>query len=219
MMSGGAGSGFFISFEGGEGTGKSTQVRRLRALLEESGLSVLTTREPGGTEEGERIRALLARRDGGDWTPMAECLLFYAARTMHVERVIRPALQAGRVVITDRFSDSTRAYQSGGHGVDPGALDRLDDLAIGGFTPDLTFILDLDPAEGLRRATRRIAADGSGEDRFEALDLSFHERLRQAFLAIARRFPQRCVIIDAGGSEDEVAQAIAAVVRERIGHG
>ena len=188
--------GLFITLEGGEGTGKSTQIKLLADKLSAQGHEVIITREPGGTPEAEKIRDLLVHRDGGNWTPMAETLLFFAARAMHVETLIKPALAEGKIVISDRFTDSTRAYQSYGHGMEPDIIESFVQLSLGGFEPDLTFILDIDVTAGLERAGKRIAGEGSAEDRFEKMDIAFHERLRQGFLEIAARNPERCAIID-----------------------
>lgn len=163
MQSFPTGHGFFITLEGGEGTGKSTQISLLAGFLREQGYDVVTTREPGGTPEAEKIRELLVHRDGGNWTPAAECLLFFTARHMHVETLIKPALAAGKIVISDRFTDSTRAYQSYGHNVlPPEMIESVKQIAIGDFEPDLTFILDIDVKTGLRRAGKRLDEDGSG---------------------------------------------------------
>ncbi len=212
------GSGFFITLEGGEGTGKSTQIKLLADLLAAKGHEIVTTREPGGTPEAEKIRDLLVHRDGGDWTPVAESLLFFAARNMHIEKRIKPEMNAGKVVISDRFTDSTRAYQSYGHTIEPDFIESLVQLTIGGFEPDLTFILDLEVKTGLARAGKRLDQDNSGEDRFEQLDTGFHERLRQGFLEIAARYPERCVVIDANRSIDDIAAEIGAIALERLQH-
>ncbi len=209
-------SGMFITLEGGEGTGKSTQIKKLSARLEEAGHDVVVTREPGGTPEAEQIRELLVKSDGGNWTPIAETLLFFAARNMHVETLIKPALAEGKVVICDRFTDSTRAYQSYGHGLEPDVVESFVQLAIGGFEPDLTFVLDMDAQTGLERAGARLSGDGSNEDRFEQLDVAFHERLRQGFLEIADRNPERCVIIDADRSIEEIAEDIGEAALARL---
>ncbi|MCB9995678.1 MAG: dTMP kinase [Rhodospirillales bacterium] len=208
--------GIFITLEGGEGSGKSTQIKTLAAFLQDKGHDVILTREPGGTPEAEKIRELLVNRDGGDWTPMAETLLFFAARAMHIETLIKPALAEGKIVICDRFTDSTRAYQSYGHGLDPDIIESYVQLAIAGFEPDLTFILDIDAAAGLERAGRRNTDADSTEDRFEQMQIDFHERLRQGFLEIAARNPERCVIIDAQQSIDEIAAQIGDAALERI---
>jgi dTMP kinase len=201
-------TGRFISLEGGEGTGKSTQVRRLATTLQKRGISVLTTREPGGSPGAEEIRALMVNGEPGRWDAMTETLLAYAARTDHVTRTIGPALLAGTWVITDRFSDSTFAYQGAGRGMDRETIRRIDSAVLDDFKPDLTLILDLDTGIGLKRAKMRAA----GENRFEKFGAEFHERLRQAFLEIARRNPDRCRVIDASGSEDAVANAIFEAV-------
>lgn len=209
-------SGFFITFEGGEGTGKTTQIGLLAGKLRAAGREVVTTREPGGTPEAEKIRELLVQREGGDWTPMAECLLLFAGRTMHLETLIRPALEAGKVVISDRFTDSTRAYQSFGHGLPRQQIEAVKQASIGDFEPDLTFILDLPPAQGLERAGKRLAADASAEDRFERLNIGFHEKLRQGYLAIAAQDPQRCRVIDADRPIEDIAADLERITKEKL---
>lgn len=213
--------GFFVTFEGGEGAGKSTQIRRLQAALETRGRDVVLTREPGGTPEAEKIRDLLVQRDGGSWNPMEECLLFYAARHHHVEQLIKPALEAGKIVLCDRFADSTLVYQGYGHKLDVHELYDLHELVLGTFKPDLTFVMDLPPEVGLERSERRLAqAHGtreSTEDRFERMDIAFHRRLRTGFLDIARHEPERCVLMDAGLPVDELAKRIEGIVFERLG--
>ncbi len=208
--------GFFITLEGGEGSGKTTQIDRLATALKAEGRDVIVTREPGGTPEAETIRDLLVRRDGGNWTPMAETLLFFAARVMHVETLIKPALAEGKVVICDRFTDSTRAYQSYGHGLEPDVIESFVQLSLVGFEPDLTFILDIEAHAGLARAGKRLADEQSDEDRFEGLDIGFHERLRQGFLEIAGRAPERCVIIDGSRHIDDITHEINDVVKARL---
>lgn len=200
--------GLFITLEGGEGGGKSTQCRILKMRLEEAGHDVVVTREPGGTPEAEKIRNLLVDRGGGDWSPQAETMLFFAARAMHVRDLIGPALQAGKTVLCDRFTDSTRAYQGAAGGVPADAIEQLKQIAIGGLEPDITFILDVPADVGLSRSTRRIAKSGSSEDRFEGMEFGFHQRLRDGYLAIAAANPARCRVIDATQSIDDVAQAI-----------
>lgn len=208
--------GFFITLEGGEGSGKTTQIKRLADTLKAAGRETVITREPGGTPEAEKIRDLLVRRDGGDWTPLTECLLLFAARVMHVEKLIKPALAAGKVVISDRFADSTRAYQSYGHGLPLQTVESLNALSLGTFQPDLTFILDMDVEEGLARSGKRLAAARSAEDKFESLDMDFHRRLRHGYLEIAKMNPARCVVIDAGRGMDDVARDLAAAVMGRL---
>jgi dTMP kinase len=202
----------FITFEGGEGAGKTTQINLLKNYLEAKGQDVVLTREPGGTPEAEKIRDLLVQRDGGDWTPKAEALLFFTARHMHVEKLIKPALNEGKTVICDRFTDSTIAYQGYGHGFDLDILDQIQRLTIGDFTPDKTFILDIDVKDGLMRAGKRMEGDDDGttEDRFERMDLSFHENLRQGFLTLVKQDPDRYGVINAAQSIDDVHAAIVA---------
>lgn len=205
--------GIFITLEGGEGAGKTTQIRMLATALQQQGYQVIVTREPGGTPEAEKIRDFLVKRDGGNWTPMAECLLLFAARQMHVEHLIKPALADGKIVISDRFADSTRAYQSFGHGLPLDTIEEINRLALGDFAPDLTFILDLPVPEGLARAGERLSAASSQEDRFERLGRDFHERLRQGFLTIARRDAGRCRVIDATRGIEEIARDMLSQVQ------
>lgn len=199
--------GYFITFEGGEGAGKSTQLGRLAQRLEAAGREVVVTREPGGSPGAEAIRDLLVNGEVDRWSPMAETLLLYAARADHLQRVIRPALARGAVVLCDRFSDSTRAYQGAAGGLGCDLIDELERQVVGQASPDLTFILDLPPGEGLARAMGR----GGAEARFEAKGLAFHAALRQAFLAIARAEPDRCKIIDASQPVDLVESAVWAL--------
>lgn len=209
--------GLFITLEGGEGSGKSTQIKRLKDRLDARGYEVVVTREPGGTPEAETIRNLLVQREGGHWTPMAEILLFFVARTMHVEDLIKPALAAGKIVLCDRFTDSTRAYQSAGHGLPPEKVDGINDLVLEGFAPDLTFMLDIDPAAGLKRSLKANDEGGTAtEDRFERLDLSFHENLRQGFLDIAAREPERCRVIDAAQGLDEITDEMERAILDKL---
>lgn len=213
-------AGLFISFEGGEGSGKTTQINKLSSFLAENGHKVVTTREPGGTPEGDKVRDLIVQRDGGNWTPMAETLLLFAARVMHVKRIIASALRDGKIVITDRFTDSTVAYQGYGHGMALETIEKINDLTLDGLKPDLTFILDIDPKAGLERSERRLASETLGvkqtEDKFERMDFSFHEKLRQGFLDIAAREPNRCHVIDASQSIDDMTTQIRDIVSERL---
>lgn len=202
-------AGRFITLEGGEGAGKSTQARRLAARLAGAGRAVLVTREPGGTPGAERIRELLLGH--GPWDPVAEAMLHFAARREHLVRTIRPFLAAGGWVISDRFADSTLAYQ-GAQGLAREVWARLADLALQGFAPDLTLMLDLPVDEGMRRAAAR-----SGADRYERMGADFHEKVRAGFLGIAAREPGRCAIVDAGRDPDAVAAEIARIARERLG--
>lgn len=191
-------TGRFVTLEGGEGAGKSTLARSLRAALAQKGRSVLLTREPGGSSGADDIRALLVRGDPGRWSPLTETLLLTAARNDHLERTIRPALASGQVVICDRYLDSTRAYQGGDA---PDTLARL----IQAETPDLTLLLDIDPSSGLKRSR----GASLGEDRFERMALERHQEIRRAFLAIAAAEPQRCRVIDASQPHEAVlAQAL-----------
>jgi dTMP kinase len=205
-------TGRFITLEGGEGTGKSTQIKRLKAALEEKGIKVLATREPGGSPGAEQIRKLMVEGEPGRWDAITETLLAYAARADHVARTIGPALRTGTWVISDRFNDSTFAYQGAGRGVPRETIRRIDAAVLDDFQPDLTLVLDLDAKLGLKRALSR----GAAENRFEKFGADFHEKLRQAFLDIARRNPERCRVIDAGGTEEQVAEAILAAVSRRF---
>jgi dTMP kinase len=204
--------GLFISFEGGEGTGKSTQSARLATRVRAAGAEAVTTREPGGSVGAEAIRALLVTGEVDRWSAGAETLLMYAARLDHVERVIVPALARGAVVICDRFADSTRAYQGAGGGADAGLIEALEKEVRGHCWPDLTFIFDLDPVAGLARTAGRQGA----ETRFEAKGLAFHQRLRQAFLAIAASEPGRCVVIDTAQDVEVVEAAVWRAVEPRL---
>lgn len=211
--------GLFITLEGGEGAGKSTQSRRLKTALEDAGREVILTREPGGVPEAEKIRDLLVQRDGGNWTPMAECLLFFAARQMHVEKLIKPAIADGKIVICDRFTDSTVAYQGYGHGFDIPTIRQIESLTLGGFKPDLTFILDLPVADGLARSLRQkdvSTGKENTEDRFEKLKIDFHEKLRQGFLEIAKEDQSRCVVVDAMQTADDVYNAIWGRIKNAL---
>ncbi len=207
--------GLFITFEGGEGAGKSTQIRRLAEHYKTMGRDVVLTREPGGTPSAEQVRALLVNGDAGKWTSSAEALLNYAARDAHLREVIRPALQRGATVLCDRFMDSTRAYQGVAGDCPMHLIAAMETHVVGTTLPDLTFIFDLDPALGLARAKQR--GDGV-EDRYERKGLRFHETLRHAFLDIARQEPTRCVVLDAGQKPDHVWSFLLSHLKER-GHG
>jgi dTMP kinase len=207
-----AGQGLFITFEGGEGAGKSTQIRLLADVLKAAGSDVVATREPGGSPGAEAIRALLVQGDTTRWDGVTEALLHYAARRDHVEKTIWPALRAGKAVLCDRFADSTTAYQGYGHGIDRAVLDRIRMAAIGDFAPDLTFVLDLPVEVGLRRAGAR----GGLENRYELMGEAFHERLRRGFLEIAAAEPARCVVIDATRPIDQIHTDIAARALARL---
>jgi dTMP kinase len=210
--------GRFITFEGGEGAGKSTQIRllaeRLRQRAPDSPLNVVVTREPGGTPLAEKLRATILSGGARQFGPLGEALLFSAARIDHIDRVIGPALRRGAFVLCDRFADSTLAYQGAKGGVDAALLKAMEKVALGALAPDLTFILDLPPEMGLERARRRR---GEGEaDRFEGEDLSFHAQLRQKFLDIAEAEPQRCRVIAAALPPEKVAAQIWRAVDEKF---
>jgi dTMP kinase len=204
--------GAFISFEGGEGAGKSTQIRRLSDRLKASGFDVVLTREPGGSAGAEAIRELLVNGEADRWSSTTETLLMYAARRDHLERVIRPALDRGAIVLCDRFADSTRAYQGAGGDAPASLITALEEHVLGGTLPGLTLIFDIPAEIGLQRAAVR-----GGEARFESKGLEFHERLRAGFLAIARREPERCAVIEASAEPDMVFADVWGVVSERLG--
>ena len=208
--------GRFITFEGGEGCGKSTQVKRLAAALEAKGVKVLLTREPGGTRLAEMIRTLL--KDEAEDPPVdrAELLLFLAARAQLVRNVIRPALDAGTWVLSDRFSDSTVAYQGYGRGLPVDFVKAANDFACEGLTPDLTFLLDVEPSVAAQRMRGREAATNTSADRIERAGEEFHARLRQGFLELAATDAPRIVTIDASGTPDEVARKILLALPERL---
>ena len=203
--------GSFISFEGGEGAGKSTQIRRLAERLSAAGHDVVVTREPGGSPGAEAIRDLLVNGSADRWSPVTETLLMYASRRDHLERVIRPALAQGKVVLCDRFADSTRAYQGAGGGTPASLIAAMEEHVLNGTIPTLTLILDLPAEVGLSRAEAR-----GGAARFESKGLDFHQRLRAGYLEIARQEPERCVVIDADAELDAVTAAIADAVAERL---
>ena len=202
----------FITIEGGEGGGKSTQVARLAGRLRTAGMQVVATREPGGAEGAEMIRKLLVEGDPGRWDAMSELLLHLAARRDHLRRTVWPALERGQWVISDRFADSTIAYQGVAHGLGREVVDQLNRLILGEFRPDLTLILDVPVEKGLKRTETR-----GKDNRYERMGVEFHERLRQGFLDIAKGDPERCVVIDAMRTADEISEEIAALVRKRLG--
>ena len=204
--------GRFITLEGGEGAGKSTQIGLLAAFLRGQGKEVVTSREPGGSPGAEMIRKLLVEGPTDAWDGPTEALLMFAARRDHLVRTVWPALERGAWVISDRFADSTRAYQGHGHGFPMDRIESLYRVAVGDFAPDLTVILDLPVDVGLARAAQRRGA----ETRFEGLGAGFHERVRAGFRAIAEAEPKRCALIDAGGDVDAVHRAIVHVARERL---
>lgn len=204
--------GRFITLEGGEGAGKSTQIRRLGERLRAMGLGVVETREPGGSPGAEEIRGLLLGGGVERWDGVTEALLMYAARRDHLARTVWPALERGQWVLCDRFEDSTRAYQGAGSGLERAVIDALGQVVRGAFAPDLTLILDLPVAVGRARAAARRGPD----DRFEQRDDTFHERVRQGFLAIAAAEPERYLVIDASQPLEAVSDAIWQAVERRL---
>ncbi|KNZ69177.1 thymidylate kinase [Thermincola ferriacetica] len=205
-------TGKFITFEGPDGAGKTSQMKRAAQALQEKGYEVILTREPGGTEIGESIRSILLDPQNR-MSHRTEALLYAAARAQHVEELILPALQAGKVVLCDRFADSTLAYQGYGRGINLNLLNIVNSLAIGSLKPDLTIILDLDPQVGLNRIrNKRLAVAGETEDRIEMETVEFHQRVREGFLSIALQDPGRYKIIAAGMDEDKVFEKVMACI-------
>ncbi|MBU6408412.1 MAG: dTMP kinase [Alphaproteobacteria bacterium] len=205
-------AGLFLTLEGGEGAGKSTLLARLQAALLAQGRDVVATREPGGTPGADLIRALLVEGEAQRWDPLTEALLLAAARRDHIRTLIRPALERGKVVLCDRFVDSTRAYQTGAGGLPRRVVEELSAL-IEAPTPDVTLLLDLPPETGLERARGRAGA----EDRFERLGLGFHARVRAAFLSLAREEPERFLVLDATQNPDALEEAARAGLKARLG--
>jgi dTMP kinase len=205
-------AGRFITLEGGEGAGKSTQIARLKEFLEKRGRTVVTTREPGGAPGAEMVRKLLVEGPVERWDGVTEALLHFAARREHLRSTVWPTLKRGDWVVSDRFADSTIAYQGYGHGIDRALLDKLYGIAVGNFRPDLTLILDLPVELGLARASARRG----NETRYESLPLDFHERVRKGFLDIAAAEPDRCAVIDATLDIDAAASAISNAVVQRL---
>lgn len=201
--------GLFITFEGGEGAGKTTQIKRLAASL---GGNVVVTREPGGTPEAEAIRNTFIQNNGQDWPPEASVFLMFSARILHTEKLIHPALLTGKIVLCDRYTDSTRVYQGYAGNLSLEKIEAVKELSIGSFEPDLTFVLDIDPAIGLNRASAR-KADG---DTFESKDLYFHTQLRNGFLDIAKNNPDRCHVVDAAQDESTIAEQILQKVKSHV---
>ena len=209
-----AARGRFITLEGGEGAGKSVQTERLAAKLKTLGLKVVRTREPGGSPRAELLRQALLSGFAAEFGPEGEALLFAAARIDHLDKTIAPALKRGAWVVCDRFADSTRAYQGAAGNLPQGWIARLEEVAVGPLRPDLTLVLDIPPTVGLERARRRRGE--AAADRFEFEGLAFHETLRRAFLAIAASEPQRCAVVDASTTEEEVAADIWSAVETRL---
>lgn len=210
----------FITFEGIEGCGKSTQIRLLAQALMTAGHKVVVTREPGGCPIADQIRAVLLDAGNRAMVPTTELLLYGAARAQHLAEVVRPALTRGEVVLCDRFSDATRAYQAFGRGLDRLQIEQVNQLACQGLAPDMTLLLDCPVEIGLMRARQRIeATSGPREERFELEALEFHQRVRDGYLALASEEPQRFVVVDAHAAPEQVAQQIAAAVFSRLGTG
>ena len=205
-------AGLFITFEGGDGAGKSTQAQELTAALERAGRTVVRTREPGGTPVGEQLRSLVLEHGNGEIDARTEALIFAASRAAHVAQVIRPAVDRGEVVVCDRFIDSSVAYQGSGRSLGTEEVRQLNLWATEGFTPDLTVLLDVDPEQGRLRRTANEAA----EDRMESEPDAFHLRIRRTFLELARNDPARYLVLDAGRPVDELAAAILARVQELL---
>ncbi len=207
--------GRFITFEGGEGVGKSTQIRLLAEKLAEAGIKAIVTREPGGSPQAEALRRVILSGAASPFGPAGEAILFAAARIDHIDETIAPALAAGDWVLCDRFADSTRAYQGAAGKLDKSLIDSLERVAVGETRPDLTLVLDMPIEKSLERAAAR--RQGSAEpDRFEREGRAFHETLRQAFLDIAAAEPQRCAVIDADRPSEQVGQEVWAQVRDRF---
>jgi dTMP kinase len=203
----------FLTLEGGEGAGKSTQARRLSQALSERGIENIVTREPGGSPGAEQIRKLLVEGDPGRWNPLVETMLMFAARADHIAHTIAPALRSGKWVICDRFTDSTFAYQGAGRGLGADTIREIERIAVGGLRSDLTIVLDV-PVED---AAKRIGDRAHAENRFEQFDSAFHERLRVYFQALASREPERCTLIDGGAPVDAVSAQIWRAVQDRFG--
>lgn len=209
----------FVTFEGIEGTGKSTQIGLLDAWLREQGRATEITREPGGSRLGRELRRILLSMESSDLTGQAELFLYLADRAQHVATVIRPALLAGRDVLSDRFADSTVVYQGYGRGLDPKTLHGLNKVAVDGLWPDLTILLDIEPEEGLRRALARNIAEGThaAEGRFEAEHMEFHARVREGYLTWAALHPERFRVVDASASPDVVHAQVRELVAAALG--
>lgn len=204
--------GLFITFEGGEGVGKTTQIKHLETALKAKNHDVIITREPGGTPTAEEIRALLSHETHAEiWTPEAELMLLFAARAMHIKDVIAPALTAGKTILCDRYIDSTRVYQGYLQGIDMDFIHALEKQIVGTFIPDLTLILNLEAAEAMTRVNKRGATD-----HYDRGDKEFYERLRQGFLQIAKDNAERCAIIDASQDKEKISAAILKAVEKRL---
>lgn len=212
-------AGRFITFEGGDGCGKSTQVKLLADYLESKGIATVKTKEPGGTPEGQVLRQLLVTGDQDKFDAISECLLYYADRRNHLNKVVWPALKEDKWVISDRYADSTEAYQYYGYDkrVDFATLQGLYKIVAGDFKPDLTIILDIDPEVGMRRSFAKAATMAVKELRFEGRQMEFHHNLRRGFLEIAAREPERCVVVNADADIDTIQQQIVQIINKRFG--
>ncbi len=202
----------FITFEGGEGSGKSTQIKLLAKWLENNNIKVIVTREPGGSKSAEELRQILLTGDIDKWDGISELLLLYAGRHDHVERLIKPALASGTWVLCDRFSDSTMAYQGYGHQLGPEIINAVDKIALGDFTPDLSLFLDIPVEIGLKRAIDRHGS----EIRYETMDIGFHNKLRAGYMKIADNNKSRCIIIDANKTIEEIENNIKTIIIDKF---
>lgn len=211
--------GKFITFEGGEGTGKSTQIKLLAEYLKQKGENVVTTKEPGGTEVGQEIRKLLVCGDKDKFDALAEALLYFADRHVHMVQKVWPEMEKGAWVLSDRFADSTMAYQYYGYNkrLSKEVINELYRIAVGDFKPDLTIVLDIDPKIGLERSFNKAKNMDVKELRFEGRELEFHNNMRQGFLEIAKAEPKRCVVLDANKTIEELHGDIVKVINERLG--
>ena len=209
----------FITFEGGEGSGKSVQARLLAESLQQKGISVVQTKEPGGTEVGLELRKILVQGDKDKLDCISEMLLYYADRRMHLTSKIWPALKENKWVISDRYADSTVAYQYYGYDcrIEKSLLEKMYQIVAGNFKPDLTIILDIAPEEGLKRSFAKAKTMNEKELRFEQMDLQFHQNIRRGFLQIAKAEPERCVVVDASGTVQEIHESIKQLLAQRIG--
>lgn len=212
-------NGKFITLEGGEGCGKSTQIKLLAEYLQSKGIDVVLTKEPGSTEEGKTLRELLVTGDKDKFDAVSECLLYYADRRCNLTKVVWPALEKGKWVISDRYADSTEAYQYYGYDkrVDIHTLQSLYKIVAGDFKPDLTLILDIDPQIGMRRSYAKAATMAVKELRFESRQIDFHHNLRRGFLEIAEREPERCAVVDADTDIETLHKRIVEIVEDRLG--
>jgi dTMP kinase len=207
---------YFITLEGIEGSGKTTQIANIISFFEDHGLAIVATREPGGTEIADKIRHILVESHGEPVAPLAELFLYNAARIQHLAHVIRPALAKGKIVVCDRFADATIAYQAYGRQLPLGMVTQVDAWATANLLPDLTYLLDCAPETGLERSLARIEQEGSRESRFEEEDLAFHERVREGYLELARHQKDRFIVIDASQEPDQVRDAICADLAKRF---